>query len=209
LRDLQRPEPGRERKKSILIATEDEKSSRLYFASIGRMLRARCVIVIADHAGSDPRNVVKKAKEENALRDTDHDKGLEDRFDEVWVVFDTEGQQNENRRRSALDAIETARQLKFKTAVSNPSFEYWLLLHFEWTVDTFPDGDAVCHRLRKHIPDYGKNTDSFLQTWELVPTAITHARRVFRERCPGDRAHPCQCHPCTEVYKLVESLKSA
>jgi len=206
--ELQRRTPERNERESILIATEDEKSARLYFESLKLALRAHRVLVIADHVGSDPNSVVQTAIDTRDMRKKESDRGLDDPFDQVWVVFDTEGPQNAQRQVAARHAINRAHQLKFFTAVSNPSFEYWLLLHFEWCVDQFVDGKAVSHKLKKYIPAYNKKMNAYNLTWPLVSTATDHAARVFRERCQGKNAHPCLCHPCTEIYKLIESLLS-
>jgi hypothetical protein len=149
---------------------------------------------------------VQAARQARDERNHEAGRGLEDPFDEVWVVFDTEGPQNHQRIKQARDAIESARQLGMLRAVSNPSFEYWLLLHFEWSVYQFLNGDAVCRKLKDHIADYTKSRDIYARTKEHTQTAIEHSRRVFRERCPGEHSHPCDCHPCTEVHKLIESL---
>jgi hypothetical protein len=124
------------------------------------------------------------------------------------VVFDTEGPQNVQRQRAARGANDQAHCLKILTPVSNPSFEYWLLLHFEWCVKTLEDGAAVCRLLRKHISDFDKGKDCYAIARPHVQTAIKHAKRVFSERYPDSNRHPCDCHPCTEVYRIVESLQS-
>ena len=136
------------------------------------------------------------------------DKDQDDPFDEVWVVFGTEGPQNLQRQRAARGAIEQARNLGIRTAVSNPTFEYWLLLHFEWCINTFESGDAVCHMLKKHIPGFDKGKECYSITRPHVQTAIKSAKRVFAERHQHSSHHLCDCHPCTEVYRLVESLLS-
>jgi hypothetical protein len=66
-------------------------------------------------------------------------------------VFDTEGIQNTVRQQSARRAISQASNLGFRHAVSNPSFEYWLLLHFEYCVKTFPNGAAVETALKNPV----------------------------------------------------------
>jgi hypothetical protein len=105
-------------------------------------VRERCRVTFADHIGSNPRSVVRAAKE--AANEIGP-------FDEVWVVFDTEGPQNPERLNAARSAVEDARQLGYKTAISNPCFEYWLILHFENCTATLEDNEAACRRLRKHI----------------------------------------------------------
>lgn len=161
------------------------RSARLYFESFKKALRAQPVIVIAPHVGSAPKSVIDAAIKARDDPDLKNKSGLdgEDNYDEIWVIFDTEGPQNRQRNLDAKHAIDRARQLGFHTAVSNPSFEYWLLIHFEWCVKPFKDGDAVCRLLKNHIPDFDKGKDCFSATRPRVQTAIGHAKRVFAERC--------------------------
>ena len=191
-----------------MIALEDERSARLYFDGFRKELRGQRIVILVDWKGSDPKSVVKAAKEARDKRKVQADKDQDDPFDEVWVVFDTEGPQNLQRQTAARGAIEQARSLDIRTAVSNPTFEYWLLLHFEWCVKTIVSGDAACHLLKQHIPGYHKGIDCYAITRPHVRTAIGHAKRVFTERHQHSSQHPCDCHPCTEVYRLVESLLS-
>jgi RloB-like protein len=206
LESLRRPEPSREPRKAILIALEDRQSARLYFDGFRNELRGYWIVILAPWKGSDPKSVVEAAKEARDARRAQAARDEADPFDEVWVVFDTEGPQDDHRQRAARGAIDQARSLKFLTAVSNPSFEYWLLLHFEWCVRTLADGAAVCHLLERHIPGYDKGMDCYAITRSHVPTAIKHAKRVFAERHQGSSHHPCDCHACTEVHRLIESL---
>lgn len=207
--ELQRGKPERNERRAILIATEDEKSARTYFERVRDALRSHRVVVLADHIGSDPNSVVEAARQARDARREEHRRGLADPFDEVWVVFDTEGPQNAQRRKAALAAIDRARQSNIRTAVSNPCFEFWILLHFEWCVQVFLNGDAVCRKLRQdHLPGHSKSRDVFSDTWDRVEVATQRAEQIFRERCQGEYSHPCECHPCTEIYLLIKSLLS-
>lgn len=86
-------------------------------------------------------------------------------------------------------------------AVSNPSFEYWLLLHFE-------DGTGIrsqreCKdRLRRHLPDYDKGVDSSRLSAEMIRLAVTRAKRRDNPPCVD---WPTQLGQTT-VYRLVEKV---
>lgn len=78
-----------------------------------------------------------------------------------------------------------SREDNYGFALSNPKFEYWLLLHFE-------DGKAVnsakhCYdRLGRHLPNYKKNDiSSHNFTQEKIKTAIKHARELDTPPCLG------------------------
>jgi hypothetical protein len=187
----------------MLIALEDARSARLYFEGYREETRASRLIVIR-HRRSDPMHVVALARAANEERAGLARQDRADPFEEVWVVFDTEGPQNAARIQRAREAVEEAGRLGFRTAVSNPCFEYWLLLHFEQTRKHFHNGDAVCRNLEKHIKDYDKSRSVYKATRPLVETAMQYARTLLSN--PSD--HPCDVHPCTEIFRLMESLLS-
>lgn len=190
-----------------MISLEDEKSARTYFEGFQNELRSHRIIVLAEHKGSDPKTVVLSAKKEKMNRDKLVERGEEDPFDEVWVVFDTEGPQNSVRNLAARNAIDQARQLNFKTAVSNPSFEFWLLLHFEYSVESFETGDKLLSKLKTHL-SYDKGQSCYDSVRELTEGAVRHAERLINERYEED-FHPCGCHPCTQVHLLIKSILQA
>lgn len=203
---IRRPEPSRETKKPILIAVEDEKSARYYFEKFRDTLRKSRVVVIADHVGSSPKSVIEAAKIAIAERLKLASLGEDDVFDETWIVFDTEGPQNASRHKAAKNAIDQAQQLGFKLAVSNPCFEYWFILHFEYYVNQLADGTAARKRLEKHLKNpYRKGDCLFEQTFPLIRTAISNSEKVWRER-HVDIKHPCHCHPSTQVHELAKTL---
>jgi hypothetical protein len=202
---LLRPLATRIKKKRILIALEDEKSSRDYFDSWKKLLRSGLIeITIAPHTGSMPKSVVEAAK---AIKQSEHP---EDPYNEVWVVFDTEGPQNLNRFPAAKAAIDQAHALKFDTAVSNPAWEFWLLLHFEYYTGNLVDGTAARNRLKdKGLPKYKKGVNCFEDVYGFTPIALKNGKKLFKERYePQGKEHPCDCHPCTEVHRLIESMMS-
>ena len=90
--------------------------------------------------------------------------------------------------------------------MSNPSFEYWLILHFERTLDTFLTASAAESRLRKHVKKYSKGSLKFSDFSDHVETAIRHAGDLFRERCAEYDDDACECHPCTEVFCLARRI---
>jgi len=203
---LQRPAPSRPQRKAILISLEDARSARLYFEDYRRELKASRVVVIAHHQGPNPDDVVEAAKQTNDKREREAQAGRDNRFDEDWVVFDTEGPNDHDRIQKARRGIEKAKRLGFKTAVSNPCFEYWLLLHFEETTALFKDGKAVCDRLKNHIKAYSKSKSPYQPTREHVELAMKRAEKQLPEKGAGGSSNPCEVHPCTEVHRLIKSL---
>jgi len=84
--------------------------------------------------------------------------------------------------------------------LSNPNFEYWLLLHFE-DGNGISNGKECKERLRRHLPAYDKHIDKRKFTRFLVSKAIDRAKR---KDIP-----PCENWPSstgTTVYRLLENL---
>ena len=86
-------------------------------------------------------------------------------------------------------------------ALSNPHFEYWLLLHFEDGIGI--TGSQHCtQRLRQYLPEYDKGIDNRKFTSDRIDAAIRRARQRDNP--------PCVDWPRTigntAVYRLVENL---
>ena len=63
-------------------------------------------------------------------------------------------------------------------ALSNPCFEFWYLLHFQYTTKFFKDYPAVKNALTTYLPDYEKAGDVYNQLAEHTAIAIQNAKRV-------------------------------
>lgn len=97
------------------------------------------VKVKAKHA--DPESVVRYASTVRGQSD-----GM---YDEVWCVVDVD-------EFDVAKAVVAAHRTQVNLAISNPCFEYWLLLHFEACMAPLTCYDDVARRLRKHVPQYDK-----------------------------------------------------
>ncbi|MEA4826889.1 MAG: RloB family protein [Clostridium sp.] len=103
--------------------------------------------------------------------------------DRVWCVFDVDiNYKNNNAIQSKIDEIEKARPIadrnKISLGVSNPCFELWFLLHFEYTTANLKNYDAVIQKLNKYISDYEKNKDIYEELKKLTDKAIDFGKRL-------------------------------
>lgn len=129
-----------------------------------------------------------------------------DDFDEVWCVVDVD-ERNEDLRRlgTELSRLPARKSKSVHKVVSAPCFEYWLLLHFEFTAQSFhgmEGGRSACEqviqRLRGHLPGYKKNDPA---VYGRCGGRLAEALRNV------ERLDPRQCSPATEVGKLVLRLQ--
>lgn len=131
---------------------------------------------------SNPLGIVRaaiKRKKDNARR---AGKGEEALVNEWWVLFDTEGPQHPHDKIS--EAVQLAEANGIRVAISEPSFEFWLLLHFRYTTRQYLDADEVVADLRKEIPEYrvDHKYPSSTRLMEQIGTALDNAERIRRWR---------------------------
>ena len=144
-------QPGRR----ILIVTEGE-TEKAYFDAIRKQWKLYTVVVVINPDCTDPVSLFNRAKEKN------RDKGiLEGSYDAVWLVYDLEKPNSTDRRcqsQFVKDKITGKKYTNFHLAISDPSFEFWYVLHFDKTTKSFTGADEVVKHLKKYWSSYGKGT---------------------------------------------------
>jgi hypothetical protein len=191
--------------KAFLIVTEGEKTEPNYLKALRDRFQLNATEVEILHPeGTDPITLTKKAIELRETRRKSAKKGFAIAYDEVWVVFDLEKPHDE-RRKLAVQAMGMKEATGIRFAVSDPCFEFWLLLHGEYTTSPFPDCDSVMKRLEKHWPAYSKGHPPSLPFLEKLPVAVTNAQRCREHHTTsgGDG------NPSTKVDILAKSLNDA
>ena len=198
---LQFPSSG----KAFLIVTEGEKTEPNYLTTLRDRLQLNVVEVEIVHPnGTDPITLTQKAIALRAARKKAARNGFQIPYDEVWVVFDLEKPHDE-RRKLAEQAISMKEAVGIRFAVSDPCFEFWLLLHGEYTTSPFVGCEPVVKRLKKHWDSYAKGQKPVKEFLEKIPTAVANAQgcRQHHQDCAGNG------NPSTRVDLLVRSLNSA
>ena len=182
-------------RKLFLLAVEGKKTEPQYFAL--PVLKSPTVHVECLPSGSDssPKRVLQRM--ETRLREEALKAG-----DEAWLVVDRDNWKDED-----LDLLyqwTTNKPNNYHLAVSNPKFEYWLLLHFE-DGQNVTSAKACDERLKKYLPNYNKSINSTKITREQINKAI--ARATLRD------IPPCKNWPRdpgkTTVYILVKNILKA
>ncbi|MDP2881201.1 MAG: RloB family protein [Azonexus sp.] len=169
----------------ILIVTEGSKTEPLYLEEIraAHQLHSANVEVQPGQLGTAPIQVVHYAQqlfEEGDLR-----KGIRPKsFDQVYAVFDRDD------HHSYCNALNLAKSLdgklrnddrqpvSFNAIASIPSFELWLLLHYE-DIQAPIHRDEVMDRLKQHIPGYEKGVGgTFVTTRDRLEAAMQRAQAL-------------------------------
>lgn len=192
----------------ILIVSEGSKTEPNYFREIraAHRLHTANVEVQPSQLGTAPIQVVQHAQA--LFEQGDRHKKIQPRaFEQVYAVFDRDDHD------SYSDALRLAESLdgklkndakqfvRFKAVASVPSFELWLLLHYE-DVQTLLHRDEVMRRLKRHLPTYEKGAGrAFADTRTYLAVATQRADSLALT-CA---ANP-DSQPSTAVGKLVTLL---
>ncbi len=197
-----RPKAGR---KIVLIQCEGSRTEYAYLDDFCRDCGARHVFTIDVNPGRGQNAVVTV---ETAMAKIKSERTRGKVYDEVWCVMDVE---HAAHGASLTAALAFAKKHNIKVCLSNPSFEVWLLAHFERVKRDFPDSAAVERRLsdvywKKHFDcEYDKGDARLYE--RLAPLrddAVDNAQWVL-ETLHGDK--PCrEANASTEVYQLVGRL---
>jgi hypothetical protein len=187
-------------KKFIIVC--EGKTEYNYFNGIRKSLRLQTLQVnIGNPGASDPLSLVRHAIE---LRNLDLNDGGWTEGDTAWAVFDGD-EHREHNSKNWHEALHLAKQKKIELAISNPSFELCLLLHYQ-------NQHANIHRdkarstLKKYLPNYEKG-DSFYPD----PLAASTSKAVERARDLAVRIErggwEKHYNPSTGICDLIEGLR--
>ena len=193
-----RRKPGRRGTEPLVLIACEGQTERDYFEAIRAAHRLRTVEIPADATGRDPLGLVQyaeqRAKEAGG-------------FDQIICVFDRDTHAHFAAARDRIRTLAAGRRpLPIMEAVSIPSFELWILLHYEQTAAPFPDCDAVIARLKGagHMPNYTKADAALCR--ELAAKsdmAIANARWLVEEQRAAGFANPF-----TNVHVALELLRA-
>jgi len=187
----------------VLIVCEGSKTEPNYLREIVDCLELNTANIEVDgDCGSSPASVVAHARQ----RYSEHKRQGDD-FDKVFCVFDKD---THHTYEQALTEVSEAKPANKFTAIhSVPCFEYWLLLHFEFTTRPFAaaGGKSVCacviDELHRYMPAYTKGDHGVFK--ELMPyteQAITRSKNALQQARNNGTDNPT-----TLMHELVEYLQ--
>lgn len=205
-KSLKRPGPKREPYDRVLIVCEGEKTEPNYLKEmIAHFQLSSANVAIVGEGGAAPISVVELALE--MFR-------KEPDYNSVFCVFDRDDHESFDR---ALQALELAKPLvrragkrklgeaRLDAITSIPCFEYWVLLHYQYTTAPMPLFADVERKL-KRIPEHAAYTKGerglFLCTFRNLEDALANA-----ERANAEAARNGTDNPTTQLPGLIRYLQ--
>lgn len=153
--------------------------------------------------GTSPDKIIDYAIElRQQLPDKNSERGSD--FD-IWCVFDVEAM---GTHPNLKNTIARSKRNDIKVAISNPAFEYWLLLHFSDSTRRFANCNEVMEILKKkgNWPSYCKGLDDFTPLKTRYDKAMSRACIVRKNAPPPQGSDPVS-RPWTNVDELIRFLE--
>lgn len=191
-------------KRRILVVAEGKNTEPQYLS----LLQSRCAaalidLVVVDERSTDPKSLVDRAcrEKDEARRKARRSKDPNEEIDEVWCVYDVDQHpfHAESRDRAVTKGIHLA--------ISNPSFELWLLLHFQ-DQSAYIEREKVLEKVRTFIPGYDKRLSSIESIEGRYKLARDRAMRLEKKH-EGDNTRFPENNPSSDVWRLIDSLSAA
>jgi len=201
----------RQEREYILIASEDGKSSLVYFAALdpGPSGNRAKFAIVPKGSGRNTQSLVRyvQSHRKQWLAEVQEEVAIED-FNQVWLVFDRDSFP----AHKFDNAIRSAESSHYQVAWSNECFELWYLLHFKNQTTGITRKEIykeltrllkLPHNYEDYKGDEGLRLHKQMARDGNIITAIKRARRLHENAA---EATPHDANPCTLVYKLIETL---
>ena len=194
-----RNKQSRKEKPMIIITAEGRNETEARYFNNFRT--ADCPYIIKFHkAGhlTDPTKLAESIRQRWDAEDADVRTG-----DMAFVIVDLD---NKESKAKEIQQLEAKNRVE-KFIVSNPSFEVWYLLHYEYSTRSYMNADAVIRELKKHYPGYEKTSEMYPLLKEKIDEAIVNAEKLEDYHKAEEHSHPdANCNPYTDVHNLVKIL---
>lgn len=207
-KQLERKQGRRASYDRILIVSEGSKTEPNYFREIRAAYRLHTanVEVRSSELGTAPIQVVQYAQ--TLFEDGDRHRNVQRRaFEKVYAVFDRDDHDSYHDALALASSLDgklknDAKQfIRFQAIASVPSFELWLLLHFE-DIQAPLYRDEVMRRLKIHIPAYSKGLGN---AFAITGTHLDVATHRAEQLAARFTAHT-DPEPFTAIVELVKLL---
>ncbi|NEQ86756.1 MAG: RloB domain-containing protein [Moorea sp. SIO2I5] len=191
-------------KQYILIVVEGEETEYNYFKSFKTSLKLKTTTVeVVPGKGGDPLVIVETANKWRLRNKQQKQKGREVTYDKIYCVFDGD------KPTEYKQALEQAKIYGIIPIPSIPCFEFWFLLHYQYTAKSFDKCKDVISELKKNwIQDYDKARDMYSVLEPRLDQAIANAERLDKYHLEEQQTQNIDCaNPSTKVHQLVKYLQ--
>lgn len=202
---LRREKHSFTQKSKILIVTEDSKHMPAYFEALREFYSlSRRLITILPSDGSAPISVVETAQKYLVLDAKQNDGNT---YDFVFCVFDRDAHKSFDKALRCIEALSSQIEASIEAVCCVPSFEFWVLCHFEKTTGYMTQGEVI-KRIKKYIPKFNKKTLCYRTVFQehlfdKLDTAESNSKWVCMEQEKTNTDNPK-----TTMHHILECFKT-
>ncbi len=185
-----------EKRLFIICEGEKNKSESAYFRALIKKCKfkgEKIKVSVKDTKKNTGKELVKEAKK---IKEYD--------IDEAWVVYDRDGYTQHT------DTFSSAKNSDIRIAFSSICFEYWILLHFEYTSKPFEKCDDLIKYMKdKDFIDYRKSSQEiFILLIDKLVDACENAIMLqeHQKRSNSQGTPIYEYNPYTNVNELVKRI---
>ena len=201
-RSLRRRVAFRKPKRTFLVFCEGTRTEPEYIEALKKEPEVRDTASVEiridmDASGAVPMTLVNAAAKARVRNSQEQGE-----IDEVWCLFDVEWPQNHPK---LPEARAKAAESDVRLAISNPCFELWLVLHFEYRT-AWIDNDAA----KKLLRFYDKSSNKGLDGSQYMPRRADAEQRAraLTAKHAGDGTYFPDDNPSSGMYLLLEAIES-
>ena len=184
----------------VVIVCEGEKTEPNYFRNFKQRHKPLQIEIVTGSSGKSYDALIKEAVRAKKK----HIDGTGAKWS-VWCVSDVDGASQQQ-----LDVYKKAAdQHGFDIALSNPCFELWYQLHYQYTTSLSSTYSDLVKKLPKELVPYDKTRDIYEKLQPNEEMAIVNAKKLEQHHGKQGVEDMLQVsiNPYTNVFMLVESLR--
>lgn len=203
--------PQAKQRDRILIVCEDSVITPAYLKALAAQFKlgVNTDVFITGECGSSPKSVYECALK---LLDEDIEKnGVSEAYDKIYCVIDKDVHEHYSsvRKKALENPCPKGKSLEIIASV--PAFEYWVLLHYEFTTKHFASCADVVKQIRLlkdgNISGYNKKDKKYsIGLYEIISpnTQLAVKNSIFAEKAAADQGTD---NPTTMIYKIIKEFE--
>lgn len=189
---------NKERKSIVTIGCEGKNKTETNY--LKNFSSRECIIKFSTGNRTDPVGMAEDLVRFMGLEDISPKYG-----DKIYLLIDIDF--NQNKQELINEAREICNKHGIELIVSNPTFEYWYILHFGITNKSYQSSRQAKAALKKLINNYTESMNVFKFLSDKTNMAISNAKQIEKLQLDsGQDLYSEKCNPYTGVYKVVEEL---
>jgi len=197
----QRKRNKNQRRIKSVVAIGCEGKNRTETIYLENFISRECIIKFSTGIHTDPIGMANDLIDFINVEDIKSEYG-----DKIFLLIDTDI--NENKQRQINEAKEICSRHGIELITSTPSFEYWYILHYEYTSKSYQNSKQVKKEMKLKISNYSESLNIYPMIEKNTDRAIENAKRIEEYNIiNGKDIDSDTANPHTSVYRVVEELK--